>query len=958
MAGRSISALIKLEGAEEIQRLLTAIGKTGAKSFEEVAAAVEAANSKMEPLSNAVAGVEKSFAKLQEAGKSAGQAFAKVGGEISKVVKAVASLAGIGGVASITGLTVAILAMAKSAADASDQLVRNSQATGLTIQEYAAFARAARQAGIDHEQFVAGMRKFSGDVVESAKKEKEAITELAVEVAKLRFDKKEPGVFQVLPKADIQKQLDAIRTIAPEIQAAFANIGKKVSVDQIVADLQKLVREGHNLAPLFQKLGLPFPTGSIIDGLKQAAEQGSTALAKLGVRTTEVIDGVLQIRSTSSVLLDAADAFSKLAEGPAKVALAAELLGRAGPQFMSFLNLGRAGLQDMIAKFDQFGIRLTDAEIKIGQKMNRSLEALSGTINGVKNKIGALFQPAILQASDALRQKVLENSQEMIKFGATVRDWVVPILEDLILLISGRDAEVKNTWLLKARDNVIAFGSAVVQAVTGIIMPAFELLLAGLQKIADGINAVFGTKLTGGQIGIAIAVAQMLGLFTTLGAVIFAVVAGVKLLTAVFHFLVATVRAAAVIAALFAATPLGLMVLAIAGIIAAIVLLIVYWDEVKEVAGKAWDFIIRKSKEAWEWIKAFVSTPIADAWKWIAETFDAAIEKVKKKAKDAWDEIKKFFTLPEGTLPGAGPGASPMGGPAAPEPSVLRPASLTTQSDPSQLTDKFKTATTALETLASTALQLIKSLATEAAAAVGETLAALVTTAQTSVQTLTSIFAAAGSQIGQIFVALSATMQGVMSALEGAIAAIGAQITSIVANVISELQAAVAAAQALAAAAAQAAAAAAGFGGVGSAPYASGGYTGAGGRLTPAGIVHRGEYVQPARVVGRPGVLAFMEMLRRSGDLQATIQRFTRGFDAGGLVDGLSRSLAVRGLPGFAAGGLAAAPAGGRHVTVDLRTNAGTFTMTTDEDTAVALTRVARRSGNNATMRRAPMWDR
>jgi len=143
----------------------------------------------------------------------------------------------------------------------------------------------------------------------------------------------------------------------------------------------------------------------------------------------------------------------------------------------------------------------------------------------------------------------------------------------------------------------------------------------------------------------------------------------------------------------------------------------------------------------------------------------------------------------------------------------------------------------------------------------------------------------------------------------------------------------------------------------GGAPFASGGYTGAGSRMTPAGIVHRGEYVQPARVVGRPGVLPFMEMLRRTGDLEATIRRFTRGFDMGGLVDGLNRSLSVGMLPGFAAGGLVPA-SGGRRFTVDLRTNAGTFAMTTDEDTAIALTRVARRSGNNTTMRRAPMWDR
>lgn len=75
--------------------------------------------------------------------------------------------------------------------------------------------------------------------------------------------------------------------------------------------------------------------------------------------------------------------------------------------------------------------------------------------------------------------------------------------------------------------------------------------------------------------------------------------------------------------------------------------------------------------------------------------------------------------------------------------------------------------------------------------------------------------------------------------------------------------------------------------------YATGGYTGGGGKHEPAGIVHRGEYVMSAAAVNRIGV----------GNLETIHQRAIRGYASGGYV----------GSPGLA-------PAGGgtSRVMVDL----------------------------------------
>lgn len=64
--------------------------------------------------------------------------------------------------------------------------------------------------------------------------------------------------------------------------------------------------------------------------------------------------------------------------------------------------------------------------------------------------------------------------------------------------------------------------------------------------------------------------------------------------------------------------------------------------------------------------------------------------------------------------------------------------------------------------------------------------------------------------------------------------------------------------------------------------FATGGYTGPGGKYEVGGVVHKGEHVQPQEVVREPGALAFLERIRRNG-FQATMQGL-RGYAVGGLV--------------------------------------------------------------------------
>ena len=83
--------------------------------------------------------------------------------------------------------------------------------------------------------------------------------------------------------------------------------------------------------------------------------------------------------------------------------------------------------------------------------------------------------------------------------------------------------------------------------------------------------------------------------------------------------------------------------------------------------------------------------------------------------------------------------------------------------------------------------------------------------------------------------------------------------------------------------------------------YADGGYTGAGGRLEPAGVVHRGEFVVQKRVVEQPGVRPMLEALN-----QGVAAQFANG---GYVVPALPPALPSLGIArGYADGGYVNAP--------------------------------------------------
>ncbi|PED63968.1 phage tail tape measure protein [Priestia megaterium] len=85
--------------------------------------------------------------------------------------------------------------------------------------------------------------------------------------------------------------------------------------------------------------------------------------------------------------------------------------------------------------------------------------------------------------------------------------------------------------------------------------------------------------------------------------------------------------------------PVGLIVLAIMGIIAAVALLVIYWDQIKAATMKVWSTIGSYLSNAWTEIKSSASS----AWDGLKSYFSGLWTSIKSTTVSVWGSIKDFF---------------------------------------------------------------------------------------------------------------------------------------------------------------------------------------------------------------------------------------------------------------------------------------------------------------------------
>ncbi len=229
----------------------------------------------------------------------------------------------------------------------------------------------------------------------------------------------------------VKSGLRSLADTAGKLNGVLATLGAAVGVAGLAAMAKQAIDTADNLNDLAQRTGVSVES---LSTLGRVAEQSGADLAVLGrgfkglsTRLFEAAGGSReaqatfarlgiafqdssgQIRATDVVLLDIADRFKAMPDGPEKAALALKLFGKSGLDLIPLLNQGGKGIQDMQARFQALGAEVSTDTAHAADAFNDQLVELDAAFDGLASRLTAAVLPALGTLSGLMTQTAVHG---------------------------------------------------------------------------------------------------------------------------------------------------------------------------------------------------------------------------------------------------------------------------------------------------------------------------------------------------------------------------------------------------------------------------------------------------------------------------------------------------------------------------------------------------------------------
>lgn len=298
-----------------------------------------------------------------------------------------------------------------------------------------------------------------------------------------------------------------------------------------------------------------------------------------------------------------------------------------------------------------------------GGKFYNAMEGQSKTLVGqwstLKDNIGALLGDMFTSVSDTLKNKVLpavnnvvEKLQESFTNG-NLKDSINRIAEGFGNLAT-KIGEIIATGLPKliegfawVLDNGAGIATIIGTIASSVVaFKAAAVITSVVQSWQKAKVALALYKMTAD--GATISQGVMNGVFTIWETIV-ALITG-KITFAAFATGLWT-KAVAALNAMWAANPIGIVIVAIVAVIGVLVYLWKTNEGFRNAVIKAWNAILDAGKAVWGWLVKFFTKDIPNAWNsmiaWFGSVGDWFVElwgKIKQGFVDGWNSIVSFFT--------------------------------------------------------------------------------------------------------------------------------------------------------------------------------------------------------------------------------------------------------------------------------------------------------------------------
>lgn len=315
----------------------------------------------------------------------------------------------------------------------------------------------------------------------------------------------------------------------------------------------------------------------------------------------------------------------KLGDSMLKADVAAKQYGRSWVTLLPAI-LGMAdGLEKAQKEIEASGLGLQDYEKEQARTFNAARAEFEFYYERVQQIIFGALGTAFVPFYTEVTQLFKDNADAIRQWAASAGASISAVAKDLVGLFKGEAP--KTEWV---KDLATAFQG--LKEIASGLMFALRGIIGVLDLIAAGINAAFGTHLSGAAIAAALVIGHMTGLFGLLNA-------GIALVDTTLARLITgpLARLAPLFGRIAVATAgaAGWPFLIVAGLVAVGVAIYENWDTIKEWVnwistnvGEAWQSAVKSIEDAWSGMVKWVSDGIDSVIGFI----DGLIDKAKAAA--------------------------------------------------------------------------------------------------------------------------------------------------------------------------------------------------------------------------------------------------------------------------------------------------------------------------------------
>jgi hypothetical protein len=294
-----------------------------------------------------------------------------------------------------------------------------------------------------------------------------------------------------------------------------AGVGVAFSVDKLFDFAEHMSGLAERTDQLSQKLAVSATMigswGAVAGMANMSTESWASAMTKLEKAEVAAANGgkqqaaafralgidVKKTTDQNEIMLQMADKFSAMADGPKKVALAMATMGRAGAEMIPILNMGRQAIEEQMKTAQAYGAVMDESLVAAGLRVDDAMDEMHLGFKGLANTLFSEIAPSIASCVEGMNMMILAmvtsyregGAMKVLLSGLSLTIKVVA--EAVAILATGfyQLWHIAVAAILSIMGPLYTLGRLIYDVFSGNMTDAAKNFKAGIRGTGDAINA-------------------------------------------------------------------------------------------------------------------------------------------------------------------------------------------------------------------------------------------------------------------------------------------------------------------------------------------------------------------------------------------------------------------------------------------------------------------------------------